>query len=477
MRIIRKYALNVTAIIGLALIAALVGGYILKNQRFTLPDAVPFLGSEFVDYKATLPTAQSITPGQGQTVNVAGVPVGELSKVDLVNGRAVVTMHIRKKYTPIFKDATAVVRPKTGLNDQIIELSPGTRSSGELSTKSSIPVDQSLANVNLDEFLAGFDGDTRNYLQLLLGAGGQALDGNGRALSNTFRRFEPTSLGLKRITAKLTQRRGNIRRTISNFRKLSEALAGKDKDLAALIDSSEAVFRSFANQDQNLRATIRELPETLRVTNVNLAKANTFAGQLGPGLQSLRPAARNLGPALRQTRPFLRKTTPVIKDQLRPFSRDVLPTIRLLRPAARDLASITPDLTRTFSVVNTLFNTLAFDDPKDKNDSYLFWFGWANHLGNSVFGQADAHGPIRKGIVQISCSSLATLESVRKVNPQLGTLVALLDAPLNSDVCPKSSQPGGSGATGATGATGVGGLIPGLPALPALNRSAKDGEG
>ena len=476
MRLIRKYAVNVSAIIGLALIATLVGGYILKNQRFTLPSAVPFLGSEFVDYKATLPTAQSITPGQGQTVNVAGVPVGELAKVDLVDGRAVVTMKIRKRFTPIYRDATAVVRPKTGLNDMIIELSPGKKSSGEMSTRDEIPVQQSLSSVNLDEILAGLDGDTRSYLQLLLGAGGEALDGNGRKLSSTLKRFEPTSSGLKRITSGLTERRGNIRRTITNFRKLSETLADKDDDLVALIDSSEAVFRSFANQDARLRETLRELPSTLEATNTNLAKVDTFAGELGPGLERLRPAARALAPSLRQTRPFLRETTPVIRDQLRPFARDALPAIKILRPAARDLAQITPDLTKTFSVVNYLLNTLAYDNPKDNNDSYLFWFGWANHLGNSLFGTADAHGPIRKGLVQVSCTSLGTLDGIKLVNPQLGTLASLLDAPRTSEVCPSSSQPGASGPTSITGVTGAAG-VPALPPLPAATRSGDGGEG
>jgi phospholipid/cholesterol/gamma-HCH transport system substrate-binding protein len=481
MRIIRKFAANVTAMVFIALIAALVGGFILKNQRFTLPAGVPFLGSDFVDYKATLPTAQSITPGQGQTVNVAGVPVGELSKVDLVDGRAVVTMHIRRKYTPIFKNATAVVRPKTGLNDMIIELSPGSKSSGELSPKSDIPVDQSLANVNLDEFLAGLDGDTRNYLQLLIGAGGQALGGNGKRLSATFKRFEPTGTALERITSKLTDRRQNIARTIHNFRLLSESLAGKDRDLTQLVDSSEAVFRSFANQDAKLKETIRELPATLTSTNVNLAKVDKLATQLGPALERLRPAARALGPSLRQTRPFLRKTTPVIQNQLRPFSRDALPTIRLLRPAARDLAQITPDLTRTFTNVNYLLNLLAYDNPKDANDSYLFWFSWANHLGNTVFGTADAHGPIRKGLVQISCSSLATLDSIKKVNPTLGALADLLNTPLQSDVCPNSTAaggptPAGSGTTGPGGVAGTGVNVPGVPALPtARSADAKGG--
>ena len=74
-----------------------VGGYILSNQRFYLPKWVPVVGSDFVDYKAEFSTAQAVTPGQGQTVNIAGVKVGEISKVELVDGRAVVQMKIKRE--------------------------------------------------------------------------------------------------------------------------------------------------------------------------------------------------------------------------------------------------------------------------------------------------------------------------------------------------------------------------------------------
>src|SRR3954453_6197153 len=129
---IRKYSRDFAAVIVLAIIALGVGGYILSNQRFYLPKSVPILGSDFVDYKAEFATAQSVTPGQGQTVNVAGVPVGEISKVELKNGRAVISMKIRRKYAHVYKDATALLRPKTGLNDMVIELTPGTRRAGEI---------------------------------------------------------------------------------------------------------------------------------------------------------------------------------------------------------------------------------------------------------------------------------------------------------------------------------------------------------
>src|SRR5689334_16278202 len=140
--------------VGIFLIALVVGGFILGHQRFYLPKWVPLVGTDFVSYKAEFATAQSVTPGQGQTVNVAGVPVGELSNVQLKDGRAVVTMKIRRKYAHVYKNATALLRPKTGLNDMIVELTPGTRGAGVLDhSKDVIPITQTLPNVNTDEFL------------------------------------------------------------------------------------------------------------------------------------------------------------------------------------------------------------------------------------------------------------------------------------------------------------------------------------
>src|SRR3954447_7711600 len=132
-----------------------VGSFILGHQRFYLPKWVPFVGTDFVSYKAEFATAQSVTPGQGQTVNVAGVPVGELSKVELKDGRAVITMKIRRKYAHVYRDATALLRPKTGLNDMVLGLPPGPRQAGEIDhEKDVVPITQTLPNVNTDEFLA-----------------------------------------------------------------------------------------------------------------------------------------------------------------------------------------------------------------------------------------------------------------------------------------------------------------------------------
>ena len=107
-------------------------GYILSNQRFYLPAWVPGIGTDFYKVKAEFETGQAVVPGQGQTVNIAGVKVGDIGEVELENGVAVVELKIQDKYTPIYRDATMLLRPKTGLKDMFVELDPGTQAAGEL---------------------------------------------------------------------------------------------------------------------------------------------------------------------------------------------------------------------------------------------------------------------------------------------------------------------------------------------------------
>ena len=88
---IRKHWIDFVAILGLILIAGAVAVFILGKQRLTLPAWVPLVGKDFFVLKADMATAQAVTPGQGQTVNIAGVEVGEISNVELKDGKAVIT--------------------------------------------------------------------------------------------------------------------------------------------------------------------------------------------------------------------------------------------------------------------------------------------------------------------------------------------------------------------------------------------------
>src|ERR1700747_2469403 len=91
---IRKQARNFSWLLAIVVVGVLVGGYIVAHQRIVVPAWVPVLGHQSFILKAEFQTAQAVAPGQGQTVTVAGIKVGEVDRVDLVGGRALVTMRI-----------------------------------------------------------------------------------------------------------------------------------------------------------------------------------------------------------------------------------------------------------------------------------------------------------------------------------------------------------------------------------------------
>jgi phospholipid/cholesterol/gamma-HCH transport system substrate-binding protein len=451
-RQIKKQARVFVAIMFLFVAALGIGGYILSNQRFYLPGWMPVLGTEFYNVKAELPSGQAVVPGQGQTVNIAGVKIGEVGSVTLEDGKAIIEMHIQDEYRPIYRDASVLLRPKTGLKDMYLALDPGTRRAGALPEGGRVQVANTLPDVNSDEFLAQLDEDTRAYLQILLNAGGTAFDDKvtgadkryqqtaAQDLRETFKRFEPTARDGRRITRLLVKRRHNIKRVIHNFQTFSTALAERDDQLAALVDSANANFEALASEEGSLREAIRLFPGALDQTEQTLTKTATLAGELGPALERLRPFARKLAPALRKTQPFFDETTPIIRDQIRPFARDVQPTVRDLRSATADLAVVSPRLARSFGVLNRFFNMLAYDPPGARK-SFNFWAAWGAHAGATLFTLQDAHGPIRRGLVLVNCNGYDVLEQVILGNPELGLLTRLLNLPPEQQTCPNNVPP------------------------------------
>lgn len=425
-RTIRKNIGNMTAIVVLMVIAAAVGGYILSNQRLRFPviQEAPF------KLKAAFSTAQAVTPGQGQTVRVSGVRVGDISKVDLEDGRAIVTMDLDPEYDDlVHTDATAFLRPKTGLKDMFVELDPGSRKSPVAKESWTIPIQNTLPDINPDDVFSALDADTRDYLRLLVNGVGRGLDGRGGDLREVFRRFEPTHRDIARVTSAVAERRQSLRRLIHSLNSLNSELARKDDDIAQLVDSSAAVFRAFASEQRNVSATVAELPSALAQTTATLAKVQRFAQTLTPAAEHLRPAVRELSRANKAVRPFAREAAPAVQNEIRPFVRDARPLVRDLESPASGLADMTPDLTRSFVVLNHLFNTIGYnpkgqEDPSDKarQEGYLFWIAWISHQGTNLFSGQDANGPFRPLTLGAPCN---IIKGTASENPEAEFLMNL----------------------------------------------------
>jgi phospholipid/cholesterol/gamma-HCH transport system substrate-binding protein len=425
---IERYRTAFISVVVMIVFAAAVGGYILSHENLKLPGWVPFLGKSYYTLKAEMQTSQALTPGQGQAVTIAGAKVGEIKSVELHNGVALVTMNVTPKYARFYRDATLLMRPKTGLQDMTVEVNPGNPESGRLPSGSTLPQQQTAPNINFDEFLAALDAETRAYLQELLAGAGEGLKGNGRALAATLKRFSPTARLVQEIAAEVEKRHANVAHSIHNFRLVMEALGTKDKELAQLIDASNAVFATFAKEDRNVQSLVHLLPGALSKTRTGLGKLATAASLLGPTLHKLHPFARSLGSAQAATIRLANATTPIIRDQVRPFARQILPTISELGPDIEGLGTAFPKLSTSFSVLNQFFNELA-NNPGSKQGGFLFFLDWDNHNLNSILSTSDAHGTLGRTLVYFNCKILPILKGVAEVNPTANVIIGLLKPP------------------------------------------------
>jgi phospholipid/cholesterol/gamma-HCH transport system substrate-binding protein len=432
---IRKHAKEALAVLGLIAVAAAVSVYILDNQRLRFPweEAPLRLNAEFS-------TAQAVTAGQGQTVRVSGVRIGDIGEVELHDGRAVVELVIDPEYEGMIRtDARALLRPKTGLKDMFIDLEPGSDDAPPAKAGFTVPISATAPDVNPDEILAELDTDTRDYLRLLIGDAGQGLKGRGLDLRELLRRFEPTHRDLARVNSAVAERRANLRHLIRSLNTLNAELASRDDDLAGLVSSSAAVMRQFAAEEANVSAAVGELPSALKTTTSTMNSLQRFGTLLGPTAEKLRPAARALDPANEALRPLAREATPLLREDIRPFVREARPVARDLRPAAKNLAKATPALTRSFEHLNRFLNLAALnpngrEDPDNaaRQEGYLFWVAWAQHMATQLFSSSDAHGTFRPVTIGAPC---ATIEQLVKEEPELEFLSMLTPILTDSQAC------------------------------------------
>jgi phospholipid/cholesterol/gamma-HCH transport system substrate-binding protein len=450
---IERYRTAFLAVVAMIVIAAGSAGYILAHERLSVPAWVPVLGHESFPLKGEFTTGQAITPGQGQSVEIAGAKIGEISSVELVDGRAVVSMNVTPKYAHyIYRNATMLLRPKTGLKDETVEISPGSPAAGRVPKGYTVPITQTSPDGNLDELLASLDTDTRAYLQELLAGAGEGLAGNSANLSATFKRFDPLAREFQEIGREVAKRQYYVAHGIHNFRLLLEALGNKDTQLAQVVDSSNAVLATFSAQDRAVQETLRELPGVLTRANHGFSKIGGSIRVVGSTLHSLEPFAKVLAPAERATQESFRTTTPILKNEIRPFFHKILPVINQLQPSLQDFAQATPDLTTSFTVLSEFFNELAYN-PGPNQAGFLFFADWGAHDLDSVVSQGEAHGAIGQVLLYFNCELVPILKGVGEVDPTAKLILGLLNPP-SEEQC-KSAAASGSSAAKAASLHGV----------------------
>lgn len=429
------------AILALAFAGIVMMLAIFIQQNATLPAWIPFVGEEYDQITAEFSSAQAVTPGQGQAVDVAGVQIGKVTSVDLEDGRAVVGMDIEPKYMELLHpNASFLLRPKTGLNDMIVEVDPGSGDE-QIESGHRFTLAQTEPNVNLDAFLASLDADTRQYIQLLVAGGAQGIGGEGQSLrlSNALRRFQPFVHYVAKLNKAVAARHVALARVIHDFGELTGELSQHDAQIRQFVTSSDAALGNFANQQAAIQDALERFPGALRAANEGFASSDRFSKVAFPSLTRLLPQTQALTPAFRSSTQLFKQTTAPIRDGIRPFTREIRPLLSASAETAKPFEKSIRNFGHSLGSLNSWFNELAYK-PNDSRQSYLFYLPWLNHNFNSTFNLRDAGGPVLRGLTLISCTGSALGYGVAATHPFLLTLIEAVNIPREEEI-PVTSFP------------------------------------
>jgi virulence factor Mce-like protein len=327
---------------------------------------IPFLNPPY-EVKGVFADAQNLS--KRSPVRIAGVEVGQVTKVEAYSEDSeltVVTMELKDDARPIHEDAEAKIRPRIFLEGNFfIELDPGTSSAPELDDDEMIPAAQTAGTVQLDEVLTSLQSDTRADLQKLLQGYGDSL--NGEPLPGEDADQEPMTRGqtaaeslndsldtapdaLRGIAIVNDATLGTELHDLSNLvigqSRISEALAAKEEQLKDFVTNFNRTVAAFAAEDDNLRQTIRLLPEVLE-------QANPALDNLNAAFPPTRAFAREILPGVRETPATIEASFPWIEQvRLLVSPAELQGLVNDLRPAIDDLAQLTDDTVELLPKVN-----------------------------------------------------------------------------------------------------------------------------
>jgi ABC-type transporter Mla subunit MlaD len=308
-------------------------------------------------YQLKIPFNEATQLAEQSDVRISGVSVGKVQSIAVApNGKqALATIHMDNKYAPIPQGTRAILRTKTLLGETYVELTPGDGDSPDVEDGSTLPAAEVAESVQLDEIFRTFDARTRLAFQEWMQNAAVAVEGRGRDLSFAFAELAPTISAFDRLFRVLDTQRLAVRQLFSNGAGTFRALRGREGQLADLIQSSEAVFRTTAERDRDIEALFRVFPTFLDESRLTLERFREFAVNTNPLMRQLVPAAEELSPTLiaiarlaPQAKGFFEALLPLIERAPRGFAavrrlfRDDFPV--LLRAADPFLRNLNPVL-------------------------------------------------------------------------------------------------------------------------------------
>jgi phospholipid/cholesterol/gamma-HCH transport system substrate-binding protein len=271
-------------------LSATVSGCTFKGvSSLPLPGGVD-TGSNPYEVKMVFDNVLDLVPQSECRVN--DVPVGMVTKIDLVDWKAVVTCRLRDS-VDLPGNAVAAISQTSLLGEKFVALSApqGQTPQGKLTQGAEIPLDRTSRSTEVEEVLSAMSmlvtGGGLEQISTITHELNAALEGHTVELRDVLGR-------LNTFVGTLDRQKGQIVTTIDKVDKLAATLAEHNKTIADTIDSTGPAVKVLASQRKDLTKLLVNMDKlgTVATRIINRSQGDTVAN-----LKSLQEILNNTNKA------------------------------------------------------------------------------------------------------------------------------------------------------------------------------------
>jgi phospholipid/cholesterol/gamma-HCH transport system substrate-binding protein len=330
-----------------------------------------------------------------------GVEVGSVEGIEVQGDEAVITLGIKSRYAPIYRNATVRTGNRTLIGEPYIELDPGSEQAGVLKSGSRLPRSQVLGNVEFDEALKALDRPTIDDIKRInrTFARGFREPQAPAQINGVFASFSQVLHEARELTDVLKGQEPQIARLVGNSGAVLKQLGDRERSVRSIVDGGRQTLSALASQQAGLRDALRETPRLLDAGRRTLREAQPLLTEASPLIAEARAAAPDLTPALQDLGPTAKDAASVVRS-LPAFNGAAVPA---LDRATSTLQRAAPLARRLTPALRNLVPILEYVEPRKNDISALF-----SNLGEFV-NDGDAHGIwFRYGLMEAEGPSTGT---------------------------------------------------------------------
>ncbi|MGE4427984.1 MAG: MlaD family protein, partial [Solirubrobacteraceae bacterium] len=264
----------------------------------------------------------------GSPVRVAGVQVGRVDAVDPADGgTARVTLTLDDTAPPLRAGTKLKVRPRVFLEGgYIVQIEPGPPGGALLGDGATVPQEDTALAVSLPSVVGALDRDARSMLAGIAEELDVALGRSGSARP-LVRDLPPTLRDATRLTRALRGASpGDLRELLRDADRLTATLAAGRGRLAGTLGGLRTVMGTLADEDDQLRAVLAELPRIARESPAALREIRAALPELDGLIGDLQPTLKTTPGLLRAANGTLRQA------ELASRSSEVPALVKAARP-------------------------------------------------------------------------------------------------------------------------------------------------